>query len=110
MTVVTIYKTNNRIVGFIIDGHSGYAAEGEDIVCASISLLATTVINSLDIVAGINKKNIDFYIDEEQGYLSLDTRDSFNEKSDIIYNTFLVGIQSIVDDYGDFVTLITEEV
>lgn len=110
MTRVTIHKTNDRIVGFIIDGHSGYANFGEDIVCASISLLATTVVNSLNIVAGIDEENIKFSFNEDKGYLSLDTSDSINEKSDVIYNTFLVGIQSIVESYSDYITLITEEV
>ncbi|QSX06354.1 ribosomal-processing cysteine protease Prp [Sedimentibacter sp. zth1] len=110
MTRVTIHKTNDRIVGFIIDGHTGFANSGEDIVCASVSLLATTVINSLNIVAKIDEKDINFYIDEELGFLSLDTKNSINDKSDVIYNTFLVGIQLLIQDYSDYITLKLEEV
>ena len=37
MTAATFYSEGSRIVGFEIKGHSGYAPEGEDIVCAAIT-------------------------------------------------------------------------
>ena len=37
MTTVTLHSEGSRIVGFEVKGHSGYAPEGEDIVCAAIT-------------------------------------------------------------------------
>ena len=37
MTTVTFLTEEARIVGFDAQGHSGFAAEGEDIVCAAIT-------------------------------------------------------------------------
>ncbi len=37
MTTVTFHSEGKRIVGFEFKGHSGYAPEGEDIVCAAIT-------------------------------------------------------------------------
>ena len=37
MTTVTFQTEGSRIVGFEVKGHSGYAPEGEDIVCAAIT-------------------------------------------------------------------------
>lgn len=37
MTTVTFYKSRGSIVGFDAAGHSGYAEEGADIVCAAIT-------------------------------------------------------------------------
>ena len=37
MTTVTFHTEGRRIVGFEVKGHSGYAQEGEDIVCAAIT-------------------------------------------------------------------------
>ena len=34
MTTVTFCSEGSRIVGFEVKGHSGYAPQGEDIVCA----------------------------------------------------------------------------
>ena len=38
MTTVTFLTEEARIVGFDAQGHSGFAAEGEDIVCAAVTL------------------------------------------------------------------------
>ena len=37
MTTVTFLTEESRIIGFDAKGHSGYAEEGEDIVCAAVS-------------------------------------------------------------------------
>ena len=37
MTTATFHTEGRRIVGFEIKGHSGYAPEGEDILCAAIT-------------------------------------------------------------------------
>ena len=50
MTAVCFYTKGSRIMGFTVKGHSGYAEEGEDIVCAAITSavrLAETTINDV---------------------------------------------------------------
>jgi len=37
MTKVEIFNHDGRINGFAVSGHSGYAEEGSDIVCAAVS-------------------------------------------------------------------------
>ena len=37
MTTVTFHTEGSRIVSFEVQGHSGYAPEGEDIVCAAVT-------------------------------------------------------------------------
>ena len=37
MTTVTFCSEGSRIVGFEVKGHSGYAPQGEDIVCAAVT-------------------------------------------------------------------------
>ena len=37
MTTVTFHSADNRIDGFVVEGHSGYAEAGADIVCAAVS-------------------------------------------------------------------------
>ncbi len=37
MTTVAFHLEGSRIVGFEVKGHSGYANEGEDIVCAAVT-------------------------------------------------------------------------
>lgn len=37
MTTVSFHTEGGRIVGFTMKGHSGYAEEGADIVCAAVT-------------------------------------------------------------------------
>ena len=37
MTTVTFHSEGSRLESFEVKGHSGYAQEGEDIVCAAIT-------------------------------------------------------------------------
>ena len=49
MTKVTIYKNDmNECVGFRAYGHAGYAEEGQDVVCAAISVLTINTMNSIE--------------------------------------------------------------
>ncbi|MDD2495730.1 MAG: ribosomal-processing cysteine protease Prp [Tissierellia bacterium] len=109
MINITLHKTNNIFDGFIIEGHSGYAASGYDIVCASVSILSYTVLNSMNIVAGISSEDIEYSVEEDTGFLKLKTIKN-NEKTDVIYRNFLVGIELLLEDYSNYITLKFEEV
>ena len=37
MTTITFHSADSRLDGFVVEGHSGYAEEGSDIVCAAVS-------------------------------------------------------------------------
>lgn len=47
MTTVTFHSEGERLVGFDVLGHSGYAGAGSDIVCAAVS----SAVNLADAVA-----------------------------------------------------------
>lgn len=109
MITVSIYRAKSIINGFIVEGHSGYAEEGMDIVCASVSILSYTALNSINLVAGIEPENISYGVNEETGFMSLRTLVN-NDKTDVIYRSFIVGIELLLEDYSDYITLKFEEV
>ncbi len=47
MIVVDVKKTDDVVNYIKISGHAGYAEEGFDIVCASVSCIAITTVNAL---------------------------------------------------------------
>ena len=47
MTTVRFRTEGNRVTGFDSVGHSGYAEEGEDIVCAAVSAITQTAMMGL---------------------------------------------------------------
>lgn len=60
MTTVAFHMDADRIVGFTVKGHSGYAEEGSDIVCAAITsavrLCECTVNDVLGLEASVKVK------------------------------------------------------
>ncbi|MFA9424494.1 MAG: ribosomal-processing cysteine protease Prp [Sedimentibacter sp.] len=109
MITITIYKTKEVINSFIVEGHAGFAEDGLDIVCASVSILSYTALNSMNLVAGVDSKFISFDVDEETGLMCMRTSVN-NDKTDVIYRNFIVGIELLLEDYSDYITLKFEEV
>lgn len=63
MTTATFYSEGSRITGFEVKGHSGFAAEGEDLVCAAVTsavrLVEATVNDVLGLDAAVNVREKD---------------------------------------------------
>ena len=47
MIKAKVFWQGKRLIGFDLKGHADYAPEGKDIVCAAVSVLAITTVNSL---------------------------------------------------------------
>lgn len=109
MISVIIHKTNDLFDGFAVRGHSEYGEFGTDIVCAAVSILSHTALNSMNLVAGISECDIDYDVEEDTGFLKVNTMKN-NEKTDVIYRNFLVGIKLLLEDYNNYITLNYEEV
>lgn len=109
MTKIKILKNDGNFVGFVVKGHSGYAESGNDLVCASISILVYTVLNSLNEVAGVAEEDMDVNIDEKKGFTSLKLK-KVDYSTEVIFNVFIVGITMLAESYSDYVTLMFEEV
>ena len=78
MTKATFYFDGNVPYGFLISGHSGFAQEGEDIVCASISsasyMVANTITEILKVDADINVNDakMKLIVNKEQRHITKD--------------------------------------
>lgn len=54
MIRILFFQQNDRLCGCTLSGHAGYAEEGEDIVCASVSSAVQLTANMLTEVFHIN--------------------------------------------------------
>ena len=68
MTHVTFYKSADVFYGFKEEGHTGFAEEGEDILCAAISSMTMLVINAIEV--GYSS-TVDYSIGEEDATVVL---------------------------------------
>ena len=53
MTTITFHSIGDRLTGFIVSGHSGYAEAGADIVCAAVTSAARLVEATVNDVLGL---------------------------------------------------------
>ncbi|MCM1122812.1 MAG: ribosomal-processing cysteine protease Prp [Eubacterium sp.] len=110
MTQITFYKTaTGEYRGFTCDGHAGYAGYGEDIVCASISVLVINTINSLE---QITREKMSVKADEESGIIRCRFTESvLKETSRALVDSLVLGLTQIEKQYGrNYCKLTFEEV
>ena len=109
MTKVTIYKNvKNECVGFKALGHAGYAEEGEDIVCAAISILTINTMNSIDV---FTDADVFLETDEEIGLIDYKVNKPTKETS-LLLDAMTLGLQTMANDenYAEYIDLLFEEV
>ncbi len=110
MTKITFYRTTaGDYQGFVCDGHAGYADYGEDIVCASISVLVINTINSLEQITG---EQMDVEADEKSGSIRCQLRNQpLKETSKALMDSLVLGLTRIEKQYGkSYCKLTFEEV
>ena len=109
MNKVTIYQdAEKNLLGFRSEGHSGYAEEGEDIVCAGISVLVINTINSIEKLTDVIPK-VSF--DEETGMISCRIEKYKRKDIQLLLQSLSIGLLSIQETYGqEFIKVFFEEV
>lgn len=103
MIDVTLLIKKEKRLGFAIKGHANFDQHGYDIVCAAVSILSYTAVNTLDYY----EVDFDFFDDENEMKVSLKNS---NEKSEIILNDFEIGIKTLLTNYNEYVNLNYREV
>ena len=86
--------------GFKIEGHAGYADEGEDIICAAVSVLALNTVNSIEALTDVTP-----ICSMEDGFLSCEIpvlRDMNEKYPDVtlLLDSLALGLKSIAESYG----------
>ena len=62
MIRVTIYKNEkHECVGFKALGHAGYSENGQDVVCAAVSVLTINTVNAIEIFTQNEASLVDVY-------------------------------------------------
>lgn len=112
MIKANFYRNNNKIYGFEITGHAGFAEEGEDIVCSAVTVL---VINTINAIESFTDCHIICEADVEKGgfvNLELPEIKAGEESHDatLLLNTMYMGLTDIKKDYSKYITITDKEV
>ena len=102
MVKVTINKNEGIIEEITIAGHAGYAAKGEDIVCAAVSSIAITSVNDINAL----DDSVDYV--ESDGYLKITVKKD-TEINQKILNNMVVTLQELESQYPKNILVRNEE-
>ena len=105
MTKCEFFTENDRITGFSISGHSGYAEAGSDIVCAAISAVVTMAEATINDVCGAKAK---VRVKEEDARITLTLPASCDEEETVqaVLSGMLVTLLSFKEDYPDYIEVL----
>ena len=105
MTRCEFFTENDRITGFSVSGHSGYAEAGADIVCAAVSAVVTMAEATINDVLGAKAK---VRVKDEQARITLTLPVSCDEEEAV--QAVLAGMMQTLagmrDDHPDYIEVL----
>ena len=101
MTRCEFFTEDDRITGFRVSGHSGYAEAGADIVCAAVSAVVTMAEATINDVCGAKAKVR--VKDGENNRITLTLPASCDEEDSVqaVLTGMMLTLCSLRDDYPD---------
>ena len=105
MTKCEFFREGERITGFSVSGHSGYAEAGADIVCAAISAVVSMAEATINDVCGGKAK---VRVKEADARVTLTLPASCDEEDTIqaVLAGMMVYFIDLRDQYPDFIEVL----
>ena len=93
----TVADTENKITQFTVEGHSGFAESGSDIVCASVSSVVWLTIN------GIEKQNLaKLSYEQRDGFVTCTISEKKDNGADILLDSMVLFIKELSSQYKKY--------
>ena len=105
MTKCEFFMEEDRITGFSISGHSGYAEAGQDIVCAAISAVVTMAEATINDICGAKAK---VRIKDADARITLTLPASCDEEDTVqaVLAGMMITLCNMRDDYPDYIEVL----
>lgn len=105
MTRVEFIDQNGRISGFCCTGHSGYAEEGSDIVCAAISTAVKFAEHTISDVLGERVKT---KVNEEEARVTLTLPATCEDEEAVqaVMTGLMLTLCELRDDYPEYLEVL----
>ena len=105
MTKCEFFTEDDRITGFSVSGHSGYAEAGKDIVCAAISTAVTMAEATINDVCGAKAK---VRVKEDDARITLMLPASCDEEETVqaVLAGMMLTLCNMRDDYPDYIEVL----
>ena len=105
MTRCEFFTEDDRITGFSVSGHSGYAEAGSDIVCAAVSAIVTMAEATINDVCGAKAK---VRVKEDGARVTLTLPASCDEEETVqaVLAGMMLTLCGLRDDYPDYIEVL----
>ena len=105
MTRCEFFMEEDRITGFSISGHSGYAEAGADIVCAYITAVVTMAEATINDICGAKAK---VRVKDADARITLTLPASCDEEETVqaVLAGMMLTLCNMRDDYPDYIEVL----
>lgn len=105
MTRIEFSTQGERITGFTVTGHSGYAEAGSDIVCAAVSAAVAMAEATVNDVCGAKAK---VRVKEDGPRITLTLPSSCDEEGSVqaVLAGMMLYLCSLRDEYPDYIEVL----
>ncbi len=102
MTCVTFYRAGGSVTGFDVAGHTGFAREGEDIVCAAVTSAVRLVECTLNDVMNLGAH---VQVDPDTAFISLGLPDARANAAQDVLSGMIAYLRQLENEYPGFVKI-----
>ncbi|MDE7300149.1 MAG: ribosomal-processing cysteine protease Prp [Lachnospiraceae bacterium] len=93
MIQISLYKDGSgRVCGFRCVGHAGFAESGSDIICAAVSALTMTAVNSIE---QFTSDRFSYEEDEKKGRMDFRIVSALSKDSELLLKALVLGLSGI---------------
>ena len=105
MTKCEFFMEEDRITGFSVSGHSGYAEAGQDIVCAYITAVVTLAEATINDICGAKAK---VRVKDGDARITLTLPASCDEEETVqaVLAGMMLTLCNMRDDYPDYIEVL----
>ena len=107
MTTVTFYSEGSRLTGLEMKGHSGYAPQGEDIVCAALTSAIRLIECAVNDVLGLEAS---VKVKPEKALISLKLPGGLGQQNESTCQTLMAGLMvyftQLQEEYPENITVL----
>ncbi len=105
MTRCEFFTEDERITGFSVSGHSGYAESGSDIVCAAISAVVAMTEATVNDICGAKAK---VRVKEQDARITLTLPTACDEEESVqaVLAGMLLYLCDLRDEYPDYIEVL----
>ena len=116
MTKVVFFRSEGVFYGFEEQGHTGFAEEGNDILCAALSAMTMLIINTIEVAYA---SNVEYEIDEKTTDIRVRAKSALAEFEEDeckryaisgLFLSYFYQLNDLLEEYYDFLDVEVKDV